>query len=123
MSVFLAPSKELLEVAAKSPAPVVEAVIAAHLQLEVCHEDTVLVFSDFSTVCNVPWEACSTWGAPGHSLQKSFHGRYHLNTNLADFESLLPVGSTSKKKLFIRTYVVQTKFTHALYFLRIKDRK
>lgn len=47
MSVLPAPLKEFLEVAAKSPVPVVGPVIAADLQLEVCHEDTALVFSDF----------------------------------------------------------------------------
>ena len=99
MSVFPTPSKELLKVAAKSPAPVVGPVIAADLQQEVCHEDTALAFSDFSAVRNVPWEAHATCGVPGHSPQVSFHGRYQVNANLADFESLLPAGSTSKSCL------------------------
>lgn len=99
MSVFPTPLKELLKVAAKLPAPVVGPVIEADLQLEVCHEDTALVFSDFGTICNVPWEAHATCGVPGHSPQMSFHGRYQTNTNLADFESLLPVRSTSRSCL------------------------
>lgn len=93
MSVFPAPLKEFLKVAAKSPVPVVEPVIAADLQLEVCHEDTALVFSDFSTVCNVLLEAHAI---PGHNQRCFFHGRYWRISNLADFE---PVGSTSKSCL------------------------
>lgn len=69
MSVFPAPLKEFLKVAAKSPVPVVEPVIAADLQLEVCHEDTALVFSDFSTVCNVLLEAHAI---PGHNQRCFF---------------------------------------------------
>lgn len=79
MSVFPTPSKELLKAAAKSPAPVVGPVIAADLQLEACHEDTALVFSDFSAICNVPWEAHAACGVPGHSLQMSSHSRYQIN--------------------------------------------
>lgn len=45
-SVLPAPLKEFLKVAAKSPVPVVGSVIATDLQLEVCHEDTALLFSD-----------------------------------------------------------------------------
>ena len=98
-SVFPTPSKELLKVSASSSAPAVGPVVAADLQLQVRHEDTALVFSDFSTVCDVPWQAHGACGVPGHSLQMSSHGRYQANTNLADFESLLPAGSTSKSCL------------------------
>lgn len=53
-SVFPTLLKQLLKVAAKSPAPAAGPVIAADLQLEGCHEGTALVFGDFGSICSVP---------------------------------------------------------------------
>lgn len=78
-SVFPTLLKQLLKVAAKSPASVAGPVIAADLQLEGCHEGTALVFRDFGSICNVPWEAQAARGTPGHSLQVSSHSRCQIN--------------------------------------------
>lgn len=95
-SVFPAPLKEFLKVAAISPVPVAGPVIAADLQLEVCHEDTAVMFSDFCIVCNVLLEAHATCGVPGRSPEVFFMTGIGESPIWLIFE---PVGSTSKSCL------------------------